>query len=296
MKLIKKVVPANFNIFLCGDVHTGTIMHYRKGWDKLVDMVLSPYEGVQPRNNFVVDHGDIVEAIMLDDFRFRPEEGITSPMMQMLDAIAIRMPIKKQIVTILEGNHPLKLWKFGPITQMVCEGYKSFTGEGTVPGLGTEYGTYTCKVSWVDRKGELLFKSFHTHGRKGIMSQADDPIRQLANWKLKLKKDLKEKAGDCMIMCKGHTHKLLISEPKKRLYLTDDGSDINQQYTEADHTAAYIHPDLRWYCNTGSFLKLYAEMGISGYAEIAEYDPIELGFVIAKVRDRKIVGVDKIVL
>ena len=57
----------------------------------------------------------------------------------------------------------------------------------------------------------------------------------------------------------------------------------------------YIHPDHRWYCNTGSFLRLYG-MGISSYAEIGEYDPVELGFCVARVRDRIIQGIDKVVL
>ena len=55
----------------------------------------------------------------------------------------------------------------------------------------------------------------------------------------------------------------------------------------------YIHPDHRWYVSAGSFLKLYEE-GVSGYAEIGEYDPVELGFAIARVRNQKIVWVDKV--
>ena len=32
--------------------------------------------------------------------------------------------------------------------------------------------------------------------------------------------------------------------------------------------------------------------GISGYAEKAEYDPVELGFLILKVRNKKIVELE----
>ena len=42
-------------------------------------------------------------------------------------------------------------------------------------------------------------------------------------------------------------------------------------------------------------MKLY-ELGVSGYAERFGYDPIELGFVIVRVRDKQIVDIDKIVI
>jgi len=35
---------------------------------------------------------------------------------------------------------------------------------------------------------------------------------------------------------------------------------------------------------------------VSGYAEIGGYDPIELGFCIAKIRNRKLVDVEKVIL
>ena len=110
-----------------------------------------------------------------------------------------------------------------------------------------------------------------------------------------LKRHLKLKAGDCVLMCKGHSHKLLISTPEVDLYLTDIENKVVQKYTTSSHTEDFINVDMRWYVNTGSFLKLYVE-GYSTYAERAEYDPVELGFVLAKIRDREIVSVEKIIL
>ena len=111
-------------------------------------------------------------------------------------------------------------------------------------------------------------------------------------------------------MAKGHTHKLIVSKPAKELYLTDDGERITQRYTYDDlQRESYIDPNLRWYVNTGSFLKLYHEpieqedehgnkerLPISGYAEQGEYDPVELGFAVIEVRDRQVTDVKKIVL
>ena len=63
-----------------------------------------------------------------------------------------------------------------------------------------------------------------------------------------------------------------------------------QHYTGYDQNAPYIHPDNRWYVNTGSFCRLYVE-GVSGYAERAGYDPMEIGFPVLRVRDGKIQGI-----
>jgi hypothetical protein len=90
-----------------------------------------------------------------------------------------------------------------------------------------------------------------------------------------------------------NTHKLLVAKPKKKLYLTSEDGELKQHYTKSEQTAQYIHPDHRWYINTGSFVRSQMR-GISGYAERALYDPLELGYCVAKIRDRKIIGVDKV--
>ena len=89
-------------------------------------------------------------------------------------------------------------------------------------------------------------------------------------------------------MIKHHTHKLFVTPPTRELYLTDDGDGLQQNYTEQDQKAKYIHPDMRWYGNAGSFMKLF-EDGYSGYAEIAEYDPVQLGWLVLIVRGGKII-------
>ena len=109
--------------------------------------------------------------------------------------------------------------------------------------------------------------------------------------KLALKRHLKFKAGDCAVMIKHHAHKLLVCEPEQELYLTDNGKKIKQGYTTYIQNSDYIHPDLRWYGCAGAFLTMFGH-GISGYAEVAEYDPVELGFLIIKVRNKKITGLD----
>ena len=137
----------------------------------------------------------------------------------------------------------------------------------------------------------IILKHFAGHGWGSIRSTADDPIRVEANQQLMLKRKLKDQAGDTALMSMGHTHKLIIAKPKKTLFLTDNAGKIHQHYTSNISTGDYIHPDHRWYVNTGSFMKLYGEMGTSGYAERRGYSPIVLGFAIAVIRDRKLLNV-----
>jgi|GEM_PF-878900 len=289
MKILTIKAPTNFNLFLFGDGHEGNIAKTQKGFKRLVDAVLSPYDGI--KTNFAVDHGDIADTIELTDPRYDPDT-VTSPLRAQEDAcVAERMPFRKQLITVLEGNHTYKSWTIyggrGGFTRKVCE------------RLAVYYGSYTCKIHFVDRHGKLMFKSFHTHGRKAISSIAHDPIQRWANMKAILKRQLMNLAGDCTLMCKGHTHKLLTSKPQKNLYLVDDGNATRAKYTHAvnTHPTGFIHPDWRWYVNTGSFLRLYVkDSEVSTYSERAEYPPMELGFAVAVVRNREIVRVDRVVI
>ena len=271
-------MPTNFNLFHFGDLHDGSSLSSTKGWEKLLDLMNSEYDGVS--NNYGVDGGDMIEAIMVDDYRFS-EEKLTEPLPleQMEEAIKKREPIRDKLLTILMGNHERKLWRFGNITEKVCE------------KLGVPYGTYTAKLSFIDSKGELLFKVHETHGFKSITSTADDPKRRITNMDIMLKRHLKFKSADCAVMIKHHTHKLLVCKPEEDLYLYDDGKRVKQSYTSWGQNERYIHPDARWYGNAGSFLKLFGD-GVSGYAEIFELDPVELGFLVTRVRDKKIVSID----
>ncbi len=110
---------------------------------------------------------------------------------------------------------------------------------------------------------------------------------------LALKRILKFKAGDCFLMSRGHTHWLDRLPPERDMYLTDDTKKVYQEWTAADPAAEYIHPDLRWYVSTGSFLKtILANQEISGYGEIAEYDPQLMGYALCKIRNGKIDSVE----
>ncbi len=275
MKLIKKVLPKDHNIFHFGDVHDGSVLSSKHGWQELLDVMSSSYDGCS--NNYAVDGGDMFEAIMVDDPRYS-EDKLTEPLPleQLKRAVKMRQPIKNRLLAILQGNHERKLWRFGDVTADVCR------------QLGVDYGTYSAKLTICDRDGKLMYKIYETHGYRNITSTADDPVRRQANMKLILKRHLRNKAGDCAVMIKHHAHKLLVCAPESELFLVDDGSKIKQEYTHWGQHENYIHPDARWYGCAGSFLRLFGQ-DMSGYAEIQEYDPVELGFLVLKIRNKRIV-------
>jgi len=275
----------NFNLFLLGDDHEGNTLRHDDGWGQMLGMVLSEYDGIPPNRNRVIHHGDIMECITRTDKRYSPETTKGLPLEQFKAAKYNLGPIAGNIDALLQANHDHRLDEYGRFVMELCE------------DLDIPFGTWSCHLNWRDSKDRLLFNTYHTHGRRMITSSADDPDRQLTNMNLTLKRQLKFKFGDCAIMCKGHTHKLLIRKPQGVLALKGGEDRILQGYTTdyIDYTAPYIHPDFRWYVNTGSFLKLFGD-DTTGYAERGEYDPIELGFAVAKIRERQIVDIEKVVL
>lgn len=275
MKLLTVQLPHDHNNFLFGDKHEGSALSSQAGWDKLCHAMNSEYDGCS--NNHGYELGDDIEAIMSDDPRFGPEKLKEKlPLAQKKEAVKMRQPIKHLLEVKLQGNHCRKLHRFGDLMEDMCE------------ELGVPYGTYSSKVTINDSKGRLMYKMFLTHGFKGINSSADDPIRREANKRLVLKRHLKYKAADCAVMVKGHAHKLLVSKPESELYLYDNGKKIKQGYTGWGQDEQFIHPDARFYGCSGSFLTLYGK-DFSGYAEVFELDPVQLGFLVLVVRDKKIV-------
>jgi hypothetical protein len=257
-----------------------------------------------------------MEAILVDDFRYQfnntaiyedvlndgvrfNESNIKTKRMvkrenaqaQLDQAVKNREPIKEHIMLILDGNHPQRLHAYGDLTMELCK------------RLGVNYGTYTSHITYrrpnrySETRGTLdtfCFNHFTGHGWKSINSMVEPPERALLNMKISLKNHLKAQAGDCLLMSMGHTHKLLVKRPLSQLYMEGQEDILVQKYTSAKKQCGFIHPDYRWFVNTGSFVKLYSEH--SGYAERAGYPPNELGFAIVEVRGGEIKTVKRLVV
>lgn len=273
MQLLNVELPSDFELVFAGDTHDGTILQHRDGLEFLTDFILSK------RHRYMVHMGDWIEAIMRDDPRYSDCTTEDKPLEQCKSATNDFWAVRKRMLCGLTGNHEDKLHKFGELAKHICE------------SLGIPYGTYQAKIAANDKHG-LMFKAYVTHGFGTLRSNAKDPEQQLANMKAALKLKLRNKAGDCAIMGMGHTHKLIVAEPTRTLYMTDDGEKLKQHYKGIATNGQYLDYDERWYFNSGSFLK-NAVIGKISYAEIRGYDPVELGFIVAQVNDRKITNVYK---
>lgn len=282
-RIIFNVPTRTFDIAMPGDTHIGSSGVHWTGIDKLIKYVLAkPYR-------YWIHMGDWIDAICTDDKRFafnsKPDaRDITGPipLRQAMYAAEIFLPIAPRGICGLMGNHELKLHRFGNLTRdIICK------------NLNLAYGSYTARII-VMYGDEVLFRIFAWHGpAKGtIVSNAKDAEQRLANMKAALKMKMKYKMADCAVMAMGHVHKLLIVPPTGELYLHDTEKGMKADYLQGIQSGDYIHPDQRYYVCTGSFPKMY-EDGQVGYAEVAGYDPVELGFPVIHVIDGQITEIER---
>ena len=279
MELLTTKVPLDFNYFLCGDAHMGSTFHHAKGWEQFCDHVRSKIDGMVPERNYITEHGDDCDFIDPKDPRFDATQDNQMILQQLEYAKKMRVGIKNHYICKLMGNHCYAKIHFGDLMRAICDGIER-------PEV---YGGWTAKITFLNKRGEFLFKHFATHGRKGISSSADDPKRRRTNKLLALKRLLKNKAsGDSILCSRGHTHWCDRLKPETDVYFADDGTNVTLNKIKPDAQAEYIHPDLRWYVSTGSFYKQYnIDAHVTSYAERFDYDPISCGYQLVRVRNGK---------
>lgn len=280
MELLRTELPATHRIALAGDVHFGNAAMHKRGFDSLLERLK------KEDDLFVCLMGDLLEAIRVDDFRFEPHihDGRQRPLVLAGMMGEKLYPVRHKVLTTLFGNHEYTNSRYGDLTKLICDTAK-------IP-----YGGYTTKLSVYDNgvsSDEPMYRMYLTHGRWGISSSADDPIRRESNMKLSLKRRLAPLASDCAIMGCGHTHRLIISKPVGELYLYEKDGQIESSYTKGIQHAQYIDPNHRWFVNTGAFLK-NAIIGATTYSEFAGYAPIELGYSIVHVRSGVISNIEAV--
>lgn len=280
MRLLKAKMPSSFRLVLMGDLHIGSNGCHTGGIMTLMDEIAASSD------MYFVCMGDWVDAVCSDDKRFHYTKGeLSLPLQQCALAKELISPAAHRCLAALKGNHEDKLHRFGDITQDLI-----------AAPLRIPYGGYVCKLALEDSWGPL-FKSYLWHGplRGSVTSNAKDYAQRQANMKAAVRRYLENKASDSSVMALGHTHRLLIMEPAPKLLMSDDGVQLKSSYLpHPEPGARYIEPDSRWYVNTGSYLKSQV-LDEDSYAELAGYDPIELGHAEIVVEDRKIVAVKRMV-
>jgi hypothetical protein len=288
MELIKKVMPRDYVLIDSSDYHYGSANCARDSIKEMINKVASR------KDYFLVNKGDSIEAILPNDKRYAScsldiKDNLMTPIQQADAVVKDFMPIRDKIVGWGFGNHEYKLLNTMDFGRYIAN------------QLDVPYGTYAFKFTAVDKKNQLMHKMFFTHGYGNINSNAKDDIQRLANKKASLKNKMcKSGFSDCIYMSCGHTHQLIVVDPtiEDKLFLTDDGVSIKQHYhVLTEQNADYIPPDSRWYGCSGSFLKLYSDPGTYAisYAEVAGYEPSEIGWIETHVQDGRVVAVEKVV-
>ena len=285
MELIRHELPLDFTIYDMSDFHVGS-----------PNCALETLQGVineirDTETAYVIFKGDAIECILPNDKRYTHTcvmDEYKSPKAQADKVIEMFTPIASKILAWGIGNHEYKLINTLDLGKYMAD------------DLGVPYGAYVFKVAYYCG-GDLMFKTYHTHGWGSVNSNAKDDIQYDANRKAGLKHKLvKSGHGDCVYMSRGHDHQLIVVDPtvNNKMFLTDDGNGIHQQYHVASpQNASFIPPDSRLYATTGSFRKLYSKPGLGSvdYGEMAGYAPSEIGYAKVNVRDARIASVEKVV-
>lgn len=271
-------MPDEFELVLFGDDQEGNVAKARDKYEECIDYVCSG------KNRYGAHMGDACDAFWVSDPRYDPLTTLKTPLDQKNEAIKQLKPLAKtgRLLNILKGNHEKALEsKAGDLNKEICTELQKVSG-GQYPIIGT----YTSKLEFQDTKSRPMCKVYLTHGRKTITSVSPDPHRRKAYMQFRLKRLLENMAGDCILMARGHSHIVLVTPPLPTLYIASSGGKLKQHYTRPGSGTQYIHPDHRWYGCTGSFLKSQMPDGIETYSEVAEYEPIELGYLVATFADR----------
>ena len=288
MELISHVMPNNFTIYDLSDLHVGSPNCALDTLRETIELIR------RDRNGYIIVKGDAIESILPSDAKRYTNNCVVdeykSPLEQADKVIELFSPVKRKILAWGQGNHELKLVNTADFSQYMAR------------ELGVPYGAYLFIISFHRKNGDLMFKTFHSHGMGSpAKSNAKDDIQREGNKRAGIKQwFMRFHVDDCIYMSRGHCHTLITVEPTvyNKLSITSDGTQLHQSYhVQSAQNDIYIPPDSRWYATTGSFRKSFATpgSGYSDYAEIAGYGPSELGYQKIKVMDGEIVKVEKVV-
>lgn len=274
MRLLEATLPRDHDLYLLSDDHEGALAQHTAALDRVIDEIA---------NNplaYAVHLGDMHETLTVNHPYYDPrglkknsKGNPTIPGEQVKVQAQRYGRIANKMIAALLGNHELR-------TKHTFDMLDSFLERIKRPEI---YGGYTCKVR-VSDGGNMMYKLFLFHGRSMSDSRAGSERQKEANRAEQLKRVLAPLAGDCAIMAMGHTHRLMAVKPIKRLYLTDDGGSLRQNYITAVQNADYIDPDSRYYLNTGTFLRNQL-LNNDTYSEMRAYPPNKIGYAKVIVRD-----------
>ena len=271
----EKQVPRNGIVSLLSDFHEGLICQSDEIGTAL-DMCMS-------KNSKIIIGGDLTESRTPDHpyYDLTVADGRYDTIQAQCEGIAKKLyPARKNILAIMAGNHERGVRNVMNVSKEVVKDL----------GIDVPYGMVTLKAKIGD--DSLLY--FHPE-KWSCNSQAGDAEQRYYNDVRKIRRKLRDLAGDCAVMAVAHIHKLRVGKPVAELALVGEKED-KQIYTTPEMFYGKVIPETqRWYCATGSFLRTRINGAVS-YSEAGGYAPTEIGYIEIQMHQGRVAEVREIKL
>jgi len=281
MKLVdvSNLIPKNGTVALISDIHEGVISR--------ADCIYDAIERCEKKKSKVFLGGDLIEGRWVHHpyYDKAAQEGKFKCVAEQAKSVAKMLrPIKKNIIATGVGNHEesQSLREIIDVSGYIHEQL----------GIKRPHGYWSIKA----KIGED--RLFYTHGSGSVNSMAGDAKQRYDNDVRKIRRKLRDLAGDCVVMAIAHIHKLRIGKPIEELTIVEENGKQKEVYTTIDmyRKSGLPFPEtLRWYCSTGSFFRGYME-DVTTYVERAGYAPTELGYIEIQMHQGKVVDVREVKL
>ncbi len=272
-------LSSNYTLFLWGDIHEGA-------GEDMVD-----YSAIEKckrllkagKNRYLVLGGDLIETIAPHDKRYNIIAHRQRIDMQMKNIIDLFNPVADKILWVLCGNHEYKMLNIMDISAEIAKAWD------------TSYGGFMCRAFMP------TFKIFDWHSTIRVNPKAGDHRQIKTNREITIKRALRNKAGDCLVMALHHVHQLIVHPPDyHKIEIMDDGKRLSEFYARDISFNmcgnVFIPEDYRWYLACGSAKKLFASPSSRGeklipWEETVDLCPAEIGCIKLCVKNDRLVSV-----
>lgn len=272
---------SNYKLFMWGDIHEGAgedIIDYN-AIEKCIKILKAG------KSRYLVLGGDLIETISPHDIRYNIIAHKDRISKQKETIINLFNPVADKILWILCGNHEYKMLNIMDICSDIANAWD------------TQYGGFMCRAFMPS------FKIFDWHSTIHVNPKAGDHRQIQTNREISIKRALRTKAGDCLVMALHHIHQLIIHTPDySRVEIMDDGKKLLQYYTKEkvslkiNENIEFIPEDYRWYLACGSAKRLFANPSnksekLIPWEETIDLTPTEIGCIKLTVKNDKLIEV-----